>query len=47
MKIPGVILNLSVGKKITLAISIFILPIIFMGSVIVNEKQGLISFTKQ
>lgn len=39
--------NISIGKKITLAILIFMFPIALLGYFLVAEKEELINFTKQ
>jgi methyl-accepting chemotaxis protein len=39
--------NIAIGKKITLAVIVLALPIIFMGGVIVNGRKELNDFTKR
>lgn len=39
--------NISVGKKIALSTAIFSIPILFMGSLILNEKEGAIEFAQK
>ena len=39
--------NLSLGKKLSAAVAIFLIPIVLMGYFLVSEKDDLISFTQQ
>jgi methyl-accepting chemotaxis protein len=39
--------NLSLGKKLTIAISVFVFPVMLMGYFLYVEKDDLISFTKK